>query len=95
MKRYPVVDLPSCRDVITVQLPEEKVISRRRTFHFVVYEDSDLFGNKQAARRGRAPYQRKAVSQSIANGLMKKMLDEGENYRSVCQPAGYEHVRSF
>ena len=72
---------PSAGDVITVQLPEEKSDFPPEDIPIsVVYEDSDLLViNKQP---GVVVHPTKGKPcHTIANGLMKKMLDEGENYK--------------
>lgn len=68
-------------DVITINLPEEKSEFPPEDIPIsVVYEDSDLLViNKQP---GVVVHPTKGKPcHTIANGLMKKMLDEGENYK--------------
>lgn len=68
-------------DVITINLPEEKSDFPPEDIPIsVVYEDNDLLViNKQP---GVVVHPTKGKPcHTIANGLMKKMLDEGENYK--------------
>ncbi len=68
-------------DIITIKLPEEKSDFTPEDIPIsVVYEDSDLLViNKQP---GVVVHPTKGKPcHTLANGLMKKMLDEGENYK--------------
>lgn len=72
---------PEAGDIITVELPEEKSDFPPEDIPIaVVYEDADLLViNKQP---GVVVHPTKGKPcHTIANGLMQKMLEEGENYK--------------
>lgn len=72
---------PAIGDVISILLPEEKSDFPPEVFPIsVIYEDSDLLViNKQP---GVVVHPTKGKPcHTIANGIMKKMLDEGESYK--------------